>query len=159
VQKLAEALALTGQDLARFEAAGRDSSSRRTTQSSPYDLPRPLTPLIGREHEVTTVARVLLRKDVHLLTLIGPGGVGKTRLALEVARRSGEAFADGFAFVSLAPLRDATLFPSVLAQTLGIKELAGEAPQVSARTCLCPETEARTPRCFAAWRSTGWGRR
>jgi len=129
VQKLAEALALTGQDLARFEAAGRGSSSRRTTQSSPYDLPRPLTPLIGREHEVTTVARVLLRKEVRLLTLIGPGGVGKTRLALEVAGRSGEAFADGFAFVSLAPLRDAALFPSVLAQTLGIKEVAGEAPQ------------------------------
>jgi predicted ATPase len=93
------------------------------------------------------------------LTLTGPGGVGKTRLALEVAGRSGEAFADGFTFVPLAPLRDAALFPSVLAQTLGIKELAGEAPQVSARTCLCPETEARTPRCFAAWRSTVWGRR
>ncbi len=88
VQKLAEALALTGQDLARFEAAGRGSLSRRTTQSSPYDLPRPLTPLIGREHEVTTVARVLLRKEVRLLTLIGLGGVGKTRLALEVAGRS-----------------------------------------------------------------------
>jgi predicted ATPase len=120
---------LTGQDLARFEAAARRSSMRSTTQSSSYDLPRPLTPLIGREHEGTMVARVLLRKDVRLLTLTGPGGVGKTRLALEVAGRSGEAFADGFAFVSLAPLRDATLFPSVLAQTLGIKEVAGEAPQ------------------------------
>jgi predicted ATPase/transcriptional regulator with XRE-family HTH domain len=129
VQKLSEALALTGQDLARFEAAARRSSMRSTTQSSSYDLPRPLTPLIGREHEGTMVARVLLRKDVRLLTLTGPGGVGKTRLALEVAGRSGEAFADGFAFVSLAPLRDATLFPSVLAQTLGIKEVAGEAPQ------------------------------
>jgi hypothetical protein len=100
-----------------------------------------------------------LREEARLLTLTGPGGVGKTRLALEVAGRSGEAFADGFTFVPLAPLRDAALFPSVLAQTLGIKELAGEAPQVSARTCLCPETEARTPRCFAAWRSTVWGRR
>src|SRR5918993_397114 len=58
-----------------------------------------------------------------------PGGVGKTRLALEVAVRSRDAFPDGVSFVSLAPLRDAALFPSVLAQSLGIEEAAGEAPQ------------------------------
>ena len=63
------------------------------------------------------------------MTLTGPGGVGKTRLAVEVAGRSGKAFADGFAFVPLAPLRDVTLFPTVLTETLGIKEVAGEAPQ------------------------------
>jgi predicted ATPase len=66
---------------------------------------------------------------VRLLTLTGPGGVGKTRLALEVAERSREAFADGMVFVALAPLRDAALLPSVLAETLGIKEVAGEALQ------------------------------
>ena len=63
------------------------------------------------------------------MTLTGPGGVGKTRLAVEVAGRSRKAFADGVAFVPLAPLRDAALFPSALAETLGIKEVAGEAPQ------------------------------
>ena len=130
VEKLAEALGLTGQDFARFEAAARTSSAHRTTAEPSYDdLPAPATPLVGRDREATSVARLLLREEARLLTLTGPGGVGKTRLALEVAERSREAFADGVAFVPLAPLRDAALFPSVLAQTLGINEVAGEAPQ------------------------------
>jgi predicted ATPase/DNA-binding XRE family transcriptional regulator len=130
VEKLAEALGLRGQDLARFEAAARRPCVRRTTAVSSHgDLPVPTTTLVGRDHETTSVARLLLREEVRLLTLTGPGGVGKTRLALEVTERSREALADGAAFVALAPLRDATLFPSVLARTLGIKEVAGEAPQ------------------------------
>jgi predicted ATPase/DNA-binding XRE family transcriptional regulator len=130
VEKLAEALGLTGQDLARFEVAARRSSIHRVAaEPAKRHLPAPATPLVGRDHEATSVARLLLREEVRLLTLIGPGGVGKTRLAVEVAGRSGKAFADGFAFVPLAPLRDVTLFPTVLTETLGIKEVAGEAPQ------------------------------
>jgi transcriptional regulator with XRE-family HTH domain len=132
VGKLAEALGLAGRDLARFQAAARRSPIRSAKAEPSHDyLPAPATPLIGRDHEATNVARLLLREEVCLLTLTGPGGVGKTRLALEVAGRSREAFADGASFVPLAPLRDATLFTSVLARTLGIKEVAGEAPQQS----------------------------
>jgi transcriptional regulator with XRE-family HTH domain len=126
VGKLVEALKLTDPERARFESAARNSSARfATVRPSQDNLPIPLTHLIGRDEEVMTVVCLLHREEVRLLTLTGPGGVGKTRLAVAVAERSREAFADGVVFVPLASLRDAALLPSVLAETLGIKEVAG----------------------------------
>jgi predicted ATPase/transcriptional regulator with XRE-family HTH domain len=90
--------------------------------ASPPALPVPLSPLIGREAEVAAVVNLLGRADVRLLTLVGPGGIGKTRVALGVASKLTGAFADGACFVNLAPLRDSALVASAIGQALGIRE-------------------------------------
>src|SRR5215210_3433305 len=73
------------------------------------NLRLPRSPLIGREHEVATIQHLLLQEAVGLLTLTGPGGIGKTRLGLQVAAHLLDHFVDGVYFVSLAPITDATL--------------------------------------------------
>ena len=91
----------------------------------PPHLPIQPTPFIGREKEVDAVHHLFLREDVRLVTLTGPGGVGKTRMALHVAEQLRAHFADGVWFVSLAPISDPDLVIPTIAQTLGLWE-AGE---------------------------------
>ena len=92
-------------------------------------LPSPLTSFVGREREVAAVRARLRDPGVRLLTLTGPGGVGKTRLALEAARGLLAApdapFAHGVVFVDLAPTADPALVPAAVAQTLGVREGGG----------------------------------
>ena len=76
--------------------------------------------LVGREWEIAAIERRLLRDDARLITLVGPPGIGKTRLSIEVAQALHKEFPDGVYFVSLAPINDAGLVAITLAQTLGI---------------------------------------
>jgi len=87
-----------------------------------YNLPAQLTSLIGREQEIRAVCSLLRQPEVRLVTLTGPGGVGKTRLALQVAADLLDEFADGICFVPLAPISDPDLVPPTVAQMFGLKE-------------------------------------
>jgi predicted ATPase/DNA-binding CsgD family transcriptional regulator len=106
--------------------SGDRVDGRKTTPFRPRlvgrapSLPVPLTSLIGREHEAAAVATLVCRDDVRLLTLTGPGGVGKTRLALRLAADVSSEFADGVAFVPLAPITDRELVLSTIVQTLDL---------------------------------------
>ena len=86
------------------------------------NLPIPATPFLGRERELAEVASLLAREDVRLLTLTGPGGTGKTRLALHAAGAAAERYPDGVYWVPLAPLRDPGLVLEEAAQALGSQD-------------------------------------
>ncbi len=93
----------------------------------PTNLPLQAMPLIGREREIRDVAASLAHPDTRLVTLTGPGGTGKTRLAVHVAAELLEEFTDGVFFIGLATLADARLVLSTVARTLGVAETPGGA--------------------------------
>jgi predicted ATPase/class 3 adenylate cyclase len=83
------------------------------------NLPVPATPFLGRERELLEALELLARDDVRMVTLTGPGGTGKTRLALQLAAESSDRYPDGIWWVPLAPLRDAAAVPAQIAQAVG----------------------------------------
>ncbi len=106
----------------RLRAVPRERTPSPAGASSAGHLPRPLTTLIGREADIAAACALLVEEGVRLLTLIGPGGVGKTRLALRVAEDVAPAFADGVVFVPLAAVNDPALVLSAIARTLDVRE-------------------------------------
>lgn len=119
-------------DLVRHDEAAPDRGAQsdpgqiHTAKPSSTNLVLPRSPLIGRDHEIAAVQHLLLQERVGLLTLTGPGGIGKTRLAMQVAATLLDHFVDGVYFVSLAPIRNADLVSVAIAETLGVSEGGGQ---------------------------------
>jgi class 3 adenylate cyclase len=97
----------------------------RSLEIQPHNLPSQATPFLGREREVAEVVALLRYPHTRLVTLTGPGGTGKTRLALQAAAELLDTFPDGVFFAPLASLADPVLVPSSVAQALGVPEQGG----------------------------------
>jgi transcriptional regulator with XRE-family HTH domain len=120
---LTKAMNLEAEPRAALFAAARPPLPADDTKAAPPQvLPFPPTPLLGREQEVAQALGFLQARGVRLLTLTGPGGVGKTRLALELAHTLRAGFADGLAWIDLTALRDPSLVPQTVAHVLGLRE-------------------------------------
>ncbi len=132
IRMLADGMGLDDAQRASLIAAARpelrvvsdDRSADRSTQFGNPVVALPALPsgLIGRDFEVAELVSRVLQHTSRLITLTGPGGVGKTRLALEVAHRAAPAFSGGTVFVDLAPISNPNLVASAIAQALNIPE-------------------------------------
>src|SRR5690242_7025381 len=132
VRLLADALNLTLPQRATLATVARPVPEADRPQITPVArpglspaLPIPPTPLVGREADVAELVDRMHDESLRLVTLTGPGGVGKTRLALEVARQLDDLYVDGIVWVELAPLADSALVAVTVAQALGVREDPG----------------------------------
>jgi predicted ATPase/DNA-binding XRE family transcriptional regulator len=122
-RRLASALGLHDEERAKFDAVARGFAD---DSHQPGDLPLPPTRLLGRARELESITTRLQGLEVRLLTLTGPGGIGKTRLALEAAAQIQGLFGGGVFFVSLGELKDPSLVAPELAKVIGVVETEPE---------------------------------
>lgn len=111
--------------------AGGDSFSQKTAvtgEARPAKLPVQRTPLVGRRTELAAAKELVLRSNVRLVTVTGPGGIGKTRLAVQLANELTEHFPGGVHFVALSLLSDPGLIPAAIVQTLAIRQAGSQSP-------------------------------
>ena len=142
VTSLAQALRADDADLPALIAMARGldddftAKARLLRPQRPNNLPAQLTPLIGRAHDITVVRRRLLSDGARLVTLVGPPGVGKTRLSLAVAEDVLDQFDDGVFFVRLAPVSDPDQVAAAIAQALGLQMSGPNPPELQLRAYL-----------------------
>lgn len=118
---------------------GRRTTERLSSRRS--DIPKPQTPLVGREREVVHAAKLLLDPRVRLLSFIGPGGSGKSRMALAVAEATAQAFAGGVQFIALGAITNPELVGDVIVKALNLPNVANRGiPQL-----ICDQLEADGP--------------
>lgn len=129
-QKLAEIFEKSLLELDLFKETQQEAlqpvvllpAQERPTARQFYKIPHPTTPLLGREQEIADISALLTRQEVQLVTLLGSGGVGKTRVGLEIALQTRHYFSDGLCFIPLSTVNDFTLVVSMLAKALEIYE-------------------------------------
>ncbi len=133
IRRLADGLGLdhAGHDALLRAARGANLAMRSASPSEPSHLPVAPTSLIGRDAELRALVDTIRDPTTRLVTLTGPGGVGKSRLALEVATQAADTFPHGAHLIELAPLRDSTLVVPAIAHVLGVRA-EGSSPLLSA---------------------------
>lgn len=140
VRRLADALGLDAAGRAALAGTLRDGSDATSSEtggaSDGARPPREPTPLIGRDDEVEELRRLLHESETRVLTLIGPGGAGKTRLALRLAHLLADEYPDGVTWVELAPLADPALVTATIVRALGLEASGPEAAEAALRSWL-----------------------
>lgn len=138
-EKSAEELGLVKTRSNQYSQQTESLSERSTTRQEPeyiWKVPHFFSSCIGRDQDISIVSGLLTQEDVHLVTLLGPGGVGKTRLSVQIANAMREHFTSGVCFVSLASLRDPMLVLPAIAQAIGMQESGAQSVVEQIRSVL-----------------------